>query len=304
MSDVKNIIIKVIPSKIANEFVKKHHYSGKVVNNSNLHFGAFLNNILHGVMSFGSPLDKSKVIGLVHTKENKPCLWNEMLELNRMAFDSFLPKNSESRSIAIAIKLLKKNAPHIKWILSFSDATQCGDGVIYRASGFHLTNIKTNNQIWEASSGETFNDTSLRPGIDGKREIEKAKQVFSRTSLTDGRSKQQQQLAKSIISHTITTKGKHIVENGSSSMKQYKDAGWKPKEGFQLRYIYIIDKSCHLNTNDLSFSEIDKLNAGMYKGEKISVKERKQKSVISIGIDAITNPSKEGGEVPTITHHE
>lgn len=54
MSDVKNIIIKVIPSKIANEFVKKHHYSGKVVNNSNLHFGAFLNNILHGVMSFGN----------------------------------------------------------------------------------------------------------------------------------------------------------------------------------------------------------------------------------------------------------
>lgn len=304
MSDVKNIIIKVIPSKVANEFVKKNHYSGKVVNNSNLHFGAFLNNTLHGVMSFGSPLDKSKVIGLVHTKENKPCLWNEMLELNRMAFDSFLPKNSESRSIAIAIKLLKKNAPHIKWILSFSDATQCGDGVIYRASGFHLTNIKTNNQIWEAPSGETFNDTSLRPGIGGKKEIEKAKQVFSRTSLTDGRSKQQQQLAKNIISRTTTTKGKHIVENGASSMKQYKDAGWKPKEGFQLRYIYIIDKSCHLNTNDLPFSEIDKLNAGMYRGEKISVKERKHKSVKSIVNDAVTNPSEESGAEPTLTHHE
>lgn len=301
MSDVKNIIIKVIPSKVANEFVKKNHYSGKVVNNSNLHFGAFLNNILHGVMSFGSPLDKSKVIGLVHTKDNKPCLWNEMLELNRMAFDSFLPKNSESRSIAIAIKLLKKNAPHIKWILSFSDATQCGDGVIYRASGFHLTRIKINNSIWETPEKEIFTDIGLKTGA---LQREKSKQVFSRTSLTDGRSKQQQQLAKNIVSRTTTTKGKHIVENGASSMKQYKDAGWKPKEGFQLRYIYIIDKSCHLNTNDLSFSEIDKLNAGMYRGEKISVKERKLKSVKSIVNDAVTNPSEESGAEPTLTHHD
>jgi hypothetical protein len=42
----------------------------------------------------------------------------------------------------------------------------------------------------------------------------------------------------------------------------------------------------------------------MYKGKKISVKERKLKSVISIVNDAVTNPSEEGGAVPTITHHE
>jgi hypothetical protein len=123
MGRAKEIIVKVIPAKIANEFVKQHHYSGKVVNNSNLHFGAFLDGKLHGVMSYGSPLDKRKVLPLV-----QPSLWNEMLELNRMAFDDYLPKNSESRCIAISIKLLKKNAPHIKWILSFSDGTQCGDG--------------------------------------------------------------------------------------------------------------------------------------------------------------------------------
>lgn len=57
----KEIVLKVIPSKIANNFMKKHHYSGKVVNNSKLHFGAFLDGKLHGVLSFGPPLDKSKV---------------------------------------------------------------------------------------------------------------------------------------------------------------------------------------------------------------------------------------------------
>lgn len=148
MGRAKEIKVKVIPSKLANQFVKEHHYSGKVVSMSSLHFGCFLDGRLHGVMSYGSPMDKRGVLKLVET-ENKGnnAKWNEMLELNRMAFDDFLPKNSESRCLAISFKLLRKNAPQIKWVLSFSDATQCGDGTIYRASGFSLTQINKNSTI-------------------------------------------------------------------------------------------------------------------------------------------------------------
>ena len=155
MSRVKDIRLKVIPSKIANDFIKKHHYSGKVVPNSKLHFGCFLDGVLHGVMSFGNPIDKRKILGLVETDNfgfNQK--WNEMLELNRMAFDEVLPKYSESRCISIAMKLIKKQAPHIKWILSFADGTQCGDGTIYRASGFDLIQINKNSTIYKLSSGE------------------------------------------------------------------------------------------------------------------------------------------------------
>jgi|TARA_R110001592_G_C13006752_1_gene736405 hypothetical protein len=155
MGRAKEIIVKVIPSKIANEFVKKHHYSGKVVNMSSLHFGAFLDSKLHGVMSYGPPMDKRNVLKLVATcNEGYNEKWNEMLELNRMAFDDYLPKYSESRCIAISIKLIKKNAPQIKWILSYSDATQCGDGTIYRASGFKLTQINKNSTIYKLANGE------------------------------------------------------------------------------------------------------------------------------------------------------
>lgn len=137
MGRAKEIKLKVIPSKIANEFIKKHHYSGKVVQNSRLHFGAFLDGKLHGVMSYGNSMSKEKIIGLVRGTG-----WNEFLELNRMAFDDYLPRNSESRCISQSIRLIKKNAPHIKWIISFADACSCGDGAIYRASGFYLTHIK------------------------------------------------------------------------------------------------------------------------------------------------------------------
>ena len=60
MGRAKEIRVKVIPSKIANEFVKKHHYSGKVVPNSKLHFGCFLDGKLHGVMQYGPSINKKR----------------------------------------------------------------------------------------------------------------------------------------------------------------------------------------------------------------------------------------------------
>ncbi len=49
MGRAKEIILKVIPFQIATPFIRKHHYSGKIVNNSKVHFGAFLDGRLHGV---------------------------------------------------------------------------------------------------------------------------------------------------------------------------------------------------------------------------------------------------------------
>lgn len=249
MGRAKEIIVKVIPAKIANEFVKKHHYSGKVVANSNLHFGAFLDGKLHGVMSFGSPMDKRKVLPLVRTKENEPCLWNEMLELNRMAFDDYLPKNSESRCISISFKLLKKNAPHIKWILSFSDGAQCGDGTIYRASGFELTQIRKNGTLFKFPNG----------------------QVMARMTWDSAPPERRKILADNLgIENPILNK--FFSDN-------VKIGGGKPIDGYQLRYIYLIDKTCKITVPILPFSKIDEMGAGMYKGEKITLKERKEKNV-------------------------
>jgi hypothetical protein len=144
MGRAKEIKVKVIPSKIANAFVKKHHYSGKVVPNSTLHFGCFLDGKIGGVMSFGPSINKKGTMNAVRDTG-----WNEFIELNRMAFSDMLPKYSESRCIAISIKLIKKQAPQIKWIISFADGCQCGDGTIYRASGFNLIKIKKNTSMWK-----------------------------------------------------------------------------------------------------------------------------------------------------------
>lgn len=41
MDGTKGVELRVIPASIANPFVMAHHYSGKVVHNSQLHLGAF-----------------------------------------------------------------------------------------------------------------------------------------------------------------------------------------------------------------------------------------------------------------------
>jgi len=274
MGRAKEIIVKVIPSKIANEFVKKHHYSGRVAMTSMIHFGCFLDDKLHGVMSFGNPLDKSKVINLV-----SGALWNEMLELNRMAFDDYLPKNSESRCISIAIKLIKKNAQHIKWILSYSDATKCGDGTIYRASGFALTQINKNSTIWETPSGLMFAGTSMTAKGKSASPIK----------------------VKEVKNDLLKTTGKWVEETGASSMKGFRELGCKPIVGFQNRYIYLIDKSCKITVPILPFSKIDEMGAGMYKGKKVSLSDRKNHAC-EVNEDKRSASSTEiGGSNPTHT---
>jgi hypothetical protein len=51
-----------------------------------------------------------------------------------------------------------------------------------------------------------------------------------------------------------------------------------------LRYIYFLDKSYKdkLTVPILPFSEIDKIGAGMYKGENITVEERHKKGVAEL----------------------
>lgn len=265
MATAKDIRVLPISSKDAATVVKRNHYSGKVVNNSQLHLGVFLNGSCEGAMQFGPSLDKSKLQPLVSGTR-----WNGFIELNRMAFSDRLPKNSESRAIGYAMRLIKKKYPHIEWVVSFADGAQCGDGTIYRASGFVLTAIKKNNQIWEAPAGERF----------------------ARLSLIDGRSKQQQQKAVRIC-RVSATKGGNILGTGGSSMASFVAAGFKPIPGFQLRYVYFLNPEARarLTVPELPFSKIAEMGAGMYRGEKRAT----SKDNVASGFQ-----SEEGGVNPTV----
>lgn len=220
----KQLVLKAISRADADKVVKRFHYSGKVVANSQLNLGVFYEGRLEGAMQFGPPMDRRKLLQIVERTS-----WNGMVELNRMAFSDVLPRNSESRALSVAMRLLKNHAPTIEWVVSFADATQCGDGTIYRAAGFVLTGIKPNNQIWTHPTLPPIHRLTV-------------------TNATSG--------------HTL---------NGSSSMKTYKQKGYTPLIGYQIRYVYFINPEARhrLTVPVLSFDTIRRMNARMYLGRPI-----------------------------------
>lgn len=239
MGKCKEIIIKVIPASVANPFVRAHHYSGKVVGNSQLHFGAFLDGNLHGVLSYGPSMDKSKVIGLV-----KDTPWNGFLELNRMAFDDYLPRNSESYCIGATLRMIKKQAPQVKWVVSFADGTQCGDGTIYRASNFILSGITPNKTLLQFPTGDKVAAMTLEANFN----IPFVHDLCRRMG----------------VEHKYRTRAEWI-KLGATFI-----------QGYQLRYIYFLDPKWRkrLTVPVLPFSKIDEMGAGMYKGENVTRESR------------------------------
>jgi hypothetical protein len=128
--------------------------------------------------------------------------------------------------------------------LSFSDGTQCGDGTIYRASGFLLTGVKINTGNILFQDGFITNIVTLQFHWD-------------------------QEVVKGIC------KRLNIIQN-KYPMSFWYSKGAVKMDGYQLRYIYLIDKTCKITVPILPFSKIDEMGAGMYKGEKITLAERKE----------------------------
>lgn len=149
-----------------------------------------------------------------------------------MAFSDILPKNSESRALSICMKLIKKNYPFVNWILTFADATSCGDGTIYRACGFLLVGINKNTTIYEMPDGSLISNIAMRMSTS---------------------------FQKKYIGRLVGSKGQKIAQE---------EKGAVLKKGFQIRYIKFLDQKLQkdLTLDILDYNELEKKDAKMYKG--------------------------------------
>ena len=250
----KELVIRPLASADATAMIRRLHYSGKVKNNSQVHMGVYWREKCCGALQFGPPNDRSKMLGLVEGSR-----WSDVIELNRMAFSEALPRNSESRALSVAFRILRKKYPHLKWVISFADATQCGDGAIYRASGFSLTGIKRSTNLARLPDGSVIHKLALntvatipRPELGGR-------------SFFD-------------------------VTGGKYDFAAYcKAAGAVVLEGHQLRYIYFLDRACRarLTVPEIPFSKIAEMGATMYRGER-------PPGAGSVGSDTLTPPGEKG----------
>jgi hypothetical protein len=167
------------------------------------------------------------------------------------------------------MRLIRQHYPHIEWVISFADGTQCGDGTIYRASGFVLTGIKVNSKIYRFSDGTTHAKSTFMDGANGGGIL----------------------------------KRKYGFQEGEGDSRFVKRIGAEKLPGFQLRYLYFINPAARdrLTVPILPFSKIEDMGAGMYLGEKITrTKRQASESPSDLGgstpTRALHSPASEAGD--------
>lgn len=159
-SCAKSVLVRKVPRADADRCIATWHYSGRPYTKSVHHYGCLLDGHLIGALQFGDPLDINKAMALF-----RACERDEVMELNRMALSPSAPRNTASRVLRVSLRLLAAALPRLQWVLSYSDATQCGDGACYRGAGFLLTGIRRNSTLWMAPDGRVVSDVGIRTSL-------------------------------------------------------------------------------------------------------------------------------------------
>jgi hypothetical protein len=99
-------------------------------------------------------------------------------EIKRLVMSPICPKNSESRFIAITIKMLRKMV-EVKGVVTYADDGQGHQGTIYKASGFKpLGMAAQKNDFWVNGRIQQRGKTK---GVDGEWRPRSRKWLFVKT---------------------------------------------------------------------------------------------------------------------------
>lgn len=118
-----------VGAKTAAIAYRKWHYLGDTGFISTINFAAYFNNMMEGAISYGPP-NATDLAGY-WTRETQ----GQWFEIKRLVMSPKCPKNSESRFIAVTIRMLRKLVL-CKGIVTYADDGQGHVGTIYKASGF------------------------------------------------------------------------------------------------------------------------------------------------------------------------
>ena len=123
--------LSLIHPQLALNLYKKWHYLKDQSFISSINFGVMFEHQYHGAISYGPP--NATELGTYWDRQTQAGWW----EIKRLALSPECIRNSESRIIAMSIKLLRK-MELVRGIVTYADIEQGHAGTIYKASGFTL----------------------------------------------------------------------------------------------------------------------------------------------------------------------
>jgi hypothetical protein len=140
-----------LPNEQTHEWILKKHYAHRIPSISYA-FGLYIDEILSGVVTYGTPASSPLRIGIAGDK------WmDKVIELNRLVINDDCPKNSASFLVGNSLKLLPK--PCI--VVSFADIGQGHIGYIYQACNFIYTGLSAKRTNWIIEGMENLHSITI-----------------------------------------------------------------------------------------------------------------------------------------------
>ncbi len=150
----KEVLIRFIPTSVAKQVCETKHYLGSYPGGSLLNFGSFVGDMLLGVAVLG--VGPANLHRLFRDAERE-----QVLCLTRFWLDDRLGRNSESRALAMVLRLLRTYQSTAKAVVAYADPLAGHTGTIYRASGFLYLGESSAMPLYRLPDGSVHHSRSL-----------------------------------------------------------------------------------------------------------------------------------------------
>jgi len=148
--------IKEIGRKLANEYIKRNHYTHKVCTGTKHSLGVWIDGEIKGIIQLGKGVSIRETQKWVEGTQP-----HEWLEVNRNWLADDLPHNSESKVWGMTFKWIRENLPHIKWLVTFANGAAGHVGTQYQATNWIYTGYNRTGGIWVTKEGEMIHSLTL-----------------------------------------------------------------------------------------------------------------------------------------------
>ncbi len=149
---LRNLRVQTISPRIAKP-VLRNHYLGSLPGATQISFGVFNGPSLEGVVTLGcGPINGHRLV--------RGATRDDYLCLSRLWLSDRLPRNSESRVIAVVARLLRKYTA-VKFLLSYADPTHGHRGIVYQAAGWTYIGMSSQSDLYSVGNGKPQHSRSL-----------------------------------------------------------------------------------------------------------------------------------------------
>ena len=151
-SALHDLMVKLVPHHAAKS-VLRHHYLGTLPGATQVSFGIFVGPSLEGAVTLGcGPINGHRLV--------EGARRDEYLCLTRLWLSERLPRNSESRVLAIVARLVRRHTD-VRFLVSYADPAYGHLGTVYQAAGWTYVGTSSASDLYRVGSGKAQHSRTL-----------------------------------------------------------------------------------------------------------------------------------------------